>query len=88
MIWKLRKSAARLDAPSCADDSPELAYLLGVDEAHLSFHRPHYNIAPTQEHFILICEYERRKVLRARWGLVNSGAGDKSRAALCINAMA
>jgi len=70
------------------ETSPELAYLLGVDEAHLSFHRPRYNIAPTQEHFVLISEYERRKVLRARWGLVNSGAQDNLRAAQCINAMA
>jgi putative SOS response-associated peptidase YedK len=68
--------------------SSELAYLLGVDEADLSFHRPRYNIAPTQEHFILISEYERRKVLPARWGLVNHGAKDNSRAAQCINAMA
>ena len=68
--------------------SRELAYLLGVDEADLSFHRPRYNIAPTQEHFVLISEYERRKVLRAKWGLVNTGAKDNSRAAQCINAMA
>ena len=66
----------------------ELGYLLGVDEADLSFHRPRYNIAPTQEHFVLISEYERRKILSARWGLVNSGAKDNSRAAQCINAMA
>jgi putative SOS response-associated peptidase YedK len=67
--------------------SRALAYLLGVDEADLSFHRPRYNIAPTQEHFVLISEYERRKILPARWGLVNSGAKDNSRAAQCINAM-
>src|ERR1700689_3291134 len=66
----------------------ELGYLLGVDEAHLRFHRPRYNIAPTQEHFVLISEYERRKVLPARWGLVSRGAKDNSRAARCINAMA
>jgi putative SOS response-associated peptidase YedK len=68
--------------------SRELAYLLGVDNADLSFHRPRYNIAPTQEHFVLISEYERRKILPARWGLVNSGAKDNSRAAQCINSMA
>ncbi len=68
--------------------SGELAYLLGVDEADLSFHRPRYNIAPTQEHFVLISKYQRRKVLPARWGLVNHGAKDNSRAAQCINAMA
>ena len=42
------------------DAGRELGYLLGVDEAQLSFHRPRYNIAPTQEHFVLISEYERR----------------------------
>jgi putative SOS response-associated peptidase YedK len=68
--------------------SRELADLLGVDEVALSFHRPRYNIAPTQEHFVLVSEYERRKVLPARWGLVNRGAKDRSRAAQCINAMA
>jgi putative SOS response-associated peptidase YedK len=67
--------------------SRELSDLLGVDEVALSFHRPRYNIAPTQEHFVLISEYERRKVLPARWGLVNRGAKDRSRAAQCINAM-
>ncbi len=66
----------------------ELGYVLGVDPVALSFHRPRYNIAPTQEHFVLISEYERHKVLRARWGLVNRGAKDNSRAAQCINAMA
>jgi putative SOS response-associated peptidase YedK len=68
--------------------SRELAYLLGVDEADLSFHRPRYNIAPTQEHFVMISEYERRKILRSHWGLVNRGAEANSRAAQCINAMA
>jgi putative SOS response-associated peptidase YedK len=57
--------------------SRELADLLGVDEVALSFHGPRYNIAPTQEHFVLISEYERRKVLPARWGLVNRGAKDR-----------
>jgi putative SOS response-associated peptidase YedK len=46
--------------------SRELAYLLGVDEADLSFHRPRYNMAPTQDHFVLISEYERRKGQLAR----------------------
>jgi putative SOS response-associated peptidase YedK len=69
-------------------ENPEVAHLLGINEADLSFRRPRYNIAPTQEHFVLISEYERRKVLRAKWGLVNTGAKDNSRAAQCINAMA
>jgi putative SOS response-associated peptidase YedK len=68
--------------------SRELAYLMGVDEADLSFHRPRYNIAPTQDHFVLTSQYEQRKVLPARWGLVNRDAKDNSRAAQCINATA
>ncbi len=68
--------------------SRELADLLGVEEAECSFHSARYNIAPTQDHFVLISQYERRKVLPARWGLVNRSARDSSRAAQCINAMA
>jgi putative SOS response-associated peptidase YedK len=49
---------------------------------------PWYNIAPTQDHFVLISEYERRKVLPALWGVVIRAAKDNSRAAQCINAMA
>src|SRR5580704_1367555 len=69
-------------------EAPKVAHLLGISEADLSFHRPRYNIAPTQEHFVVISEYERRKVPRANWGLVNASANDSSRAAQCINAMA
>jgi putative SOS response-associated peptidase YedK len=69
-------------------EAPKVAHLLGISEADLSFHRPRYNIAPTQEHFVVISEYERRKVHRANWGLVNASANDSSRAAQCINAMA
>jgi putative SOS response-associated peptidase YedK len=63
---------------------------LGVedeDEAAASY-RPHFNIAPTDEHFIVTSEYERRKVQRARCGLVNRWAKDNSRASQCINAKA
>jgi putative SOS response-associated peptidase YedK len=63
---------------------------LGIDdegEAAASY-RPRFNIAPTDEHFIVTSEYERRKVQRARWGLVNRWAKDNSRASQCINAKA
>ncbi len=63
---------------------------LGVDdegEAAASY-RPRFNIAPTDEHFIVTSEYERWKVQRARWGLVNRWAKDNSRASQCINAKA
>ena len=49
---------------------------------------PRYNIAPTDQHFIVTSEFERRKVQRARWGLVNRWARDNSRASQCINAKA
>src|SRR5271167_1735999 len=61
---------------------------LGIDdedEAAASY-RPRFNIAPTDEHFIVTSKYERRKVQRARWGLVNRWAKDNSRASQCINA--
>jgi putative SOS response-associated peptidase YedK len=51
-------------------------------------YRPRFNIAPTDQHFIITSEFERRKAQRARWGLVNSWAKDNSRASQCINAKA
>jgi putative SOS response-associated peptidase YedK len=47
-------------------------------------YRPRFNIAPTDEHFIITSEFERRKARRARWGLVNRLASDNSRASQCI----
>jgi len=63
---------------------------LGIDDegdAAASF-RPRFNVAPTDQHFIITSEFERRKVQRARWGLVNRWARDNSRASQCINAKA
>ena len=37
-------------------------------------YRPRFNIAPTDQHFIVTSEFERRRVQRARWGLVNRRA--------------
>ncbi|HTT77689.1 MAG TPA: SOS response-associated peptidase [Candidatus Binataceae bacterium] len=51
-------------------------------------YRPRFNIAPTDQHFIITSEFERRKAKRARWGLVNRWAKDNSRASQCINAKA
>jgi putative SOS response-associated peptidase YedK len=51
-------------------------------------YRPRFNIAPTDQHFIITSEFERRKAQRARWGLVNRSARDNSRASQCINAKA
>jgi len=52
----------------------ELAQLLGVDEDDLRDYRPRYNFAPTDPHFIVTSEFERRNARRASWGLLNSGA--------------
>jgi putative SOS response-associated peptidase YedK len=69
-------------------DRRELAELLGVDERDLRDYRPHYNIAPLQDHFVIRSRYETRQVIPARWGLVNSWAANSSSAASCINAKA
>ncbi|MGI8927795.1 MAG: SOS response-associated peptidase [Tepidiformaceae bacterium] len=65
-----------------------LAADLGVPVESLPNTRPRYNIAPTDEHFILREKNETREVLLARWGLVNSWAKDGKRAAAQINARA
>jgi putative SOS response-associated peptidase YedK len=51
-------------------------------------YRPRFNIAPTDQHFIVTSEFERRKAQHASWGLVNRWAKDNSRASQCINAKA
>jgi putative SOS response-associated peptidase YedK len=51
-------------------------------------YRPRFNIAPTDQHFIVTSEFERRRVQRARWGLVNGWATDNRRASQRINARA
>jgi len=72
------------------DQWRRIADALGVengDEAAASY-RPRFNIAPTDEHFIITSEFERRTARRARWGLVNRWAKNNSRASQCINAKA
>ena len=63
---------------------------LGVEDDGHTFadYRPRFNIAPTDQHFIITSEFERRKARRARWGLVSRWAKDNSRASQCINAKA
>ena len=51
-------------------------------------YRPRFNIAPTDQHFVVTSEFERRKAQCTRWGLVNRGARDNRRASQCINAKA
>lgn len=69
-------------------DRHELAAELGVADESLADYRPRYNIAPLQNHFVVTLERENRKIIPARWGLVNSWAKDNKRAAMCINAKA
>jgi putative SOS response-associated peptidase YedK len=64
----------------------ELADELGVPVESLPNYRPRYNIAPTDQHWIVRTNYEDREVLPALWGLVNSWAKDRKRAAAQINA--
>jgi len=57
----------------------QVAGALGVEnegEAAASY-RPRFNIAPTDEHFIITSEFERPKARRARWGLVNRWAKEQ-----------
>jgi putative SOS response-associated peptidase YedK len=51
-------------------------------------YRPRYNIAPTDEHWILRTKQEQRQLLPAKWGLVNSWAADAKGAFRQINARA
>jgi putative SOS response-associated peptidase YedK len=51
-------------------------------------YKAHHNIAPTDTHFIVTTEYERRRAQVARWGLVNGWARDNRQASKCINARA
>jgi putative SOS response-associated peptidase YedK len=69
-------------------DSQQLALELGVSVDALEGYRPRYNIAPTDPHWVLRVKYEDRELLPAMWGLVNSWAKDKKRAAQQINARA
>ena len=66
----------------------QLALELGVPIEQLADYEPRYNIAPTDPHWIVRMKYEDRELLPARWGLVNSWAKDRKRAAQQINARA
>jgi putative SOS response-associated peptidase YedK len=67
-----------------------LAEELGVpvEQFPADQYRPRYNIAPTDPHWVVRIRYEEREALPARWGLVNSWAKDRGRAASQINARA
>jgi putative SOS response-associated peptidase YedK len=54
--------------------------------AAIGGYAPRYNLAPTQDHFVLVTNYENRAAMRARWGLVPYWSSDTSRASQAINA--
>ncbi len=64
----------------------ELGAVAAADDA--ARYRPRYNIAPTDEHWILRTKQEERQLLPAKWGLVNSWAADAKGAFKQINARA
>jgi putative SOS response-associated peptidase YedK len=68
----------------------QISDALGIEGGHAvaASYRPRFNIAPTDQHFIITSEFEHRKAQSARWGLVNRWARDRSRASQCINAKA
>jgi putative SOS response-associated peptidase YedK len=72
------------------DQWRRMADLLGLsdDRGLDASYRPRWNIAPTDEHFIVTSRFERRLAQRARWGLINCWARDNKRAAQAINAKA
>ncbi|MGA9725572.1 MAG: SOS response-associated peptidase [Candidatus Binatus sp.] len=67
-------------------DGNSLAAELGVAPDSFVDYRPRYNVAPTQQHFIVRIKYENREVIPATWGLVKNGSKDSSMAGKTINA--
>lgn len=65
-----------------------LARALGVSVEDLEGWEPRFNIAPTQEHFIVVLRGEDRQVLPARWGLLNDWIRDPKDATKTFNARA
>jgi len=65
-----------------------LAAELGVSVDDLLGYRPRYNIAPTDDHWIVRTRYEDRQVLPAKWGLINFWMTDRKQAFKNINARA
>ncbi len=69
------------------DNFEDLAEELDAEPAaDAPAYRPRYNITPTDQHWIVRTKYERRQLLPAKWGLVNSWAADAKGAFRQINA--
>ena len=64
----------------------QVADRLGIDDEGdaAASYRPRFNIAPTDQHFIVTSEFERRKAQYARWGLVNHWATDTLFEGFCL----
>ena len=62
-------------------DATQLALDLGIepDSALLERYRPRYNIAPTDQHWIVRARREERQIWAADWGLRNSWQRDPKR---------
>src|SRR5207247_7034109 len=67
-------------------EARSLAAELGVSVDDLLGYRPRYNIAPTDDHWIVRTPYEDRQVLPAKWGLINFWMTDRKQAFKNINA--
>lgn len=67
-------------------NAERLALELGVPVESLVDYRPRYNIAPTDQHWIVRTKYEDRELLPARWGLVNHWMTDRKQGFKNINA--
>lgn len=62
---------------------------MGLSRGSLSpGYQPRFNIAPTDEHFIVRQRFEEREVVAAKWGLVNHWTKPGTRPAPQINARA
>ena len=70
------------------DDDAAVARTFGVDADELPPRQARFNIAPTDEHFVVRMRREDREALSARWGLVRYGSKDRKQAARGINARA
>ena len=73
-----------------AENREWVAQHLGVDPEQLieEYYRPRWNIAPTQEHWIVRNQREEREAVWATWGLVNWWDENRRAGAKHINARA
>ena len=72
------------------DNRERVAAMLGVpaDQLIEEDYRPRWNIAPTDQHWIVRMPREDREARPAKWGLTQFGSKDAKRAASQINARA